>query len=54
MLIGIEAVLKYMSKQIEPSLRMVINNQAGDIICQVKRNLMKQFKNLYKSLCPKT
>lgn len=53
MLIGIEAVLKYKSKQSKPSLRMVINNQAGDIIRQIKRNLMKQFKNLYKSLSPK-
>lgn len=58
MLIGIEAVLEYKSKQMEPSKRMVIYNQAGDIIRQVKkrhlkRNLMKQFKNLYKSLSPK-
>lgn len=54
MLIGMEAVLKYLSEQIELSLRISINNQTDNIIYQVKRNLMKQFKNLYKSLCPKT
>ena len=50
MLIGIEAVLKYMSKQIEPSLRMVINNQAGDIICQVKKELNEAIQKLIQEL----
>lgn len=52
-LIGIEAVLKYMSKQIEPSLRMVINNQAGDIICQVKKELNEAIQKLIQELMPK-
>lgn len=53
MLIGIEAVLKYKSKQSKPSLRMVINNQAGDIIRQVKKELNEAIQKLIQELKPK-
>ena len=39
MLIGMEAVLKYLSEQIELSLRISINNQTDNIIYQVKKEL---------------
>lgn len=53
MLIGIEAVLKYKSKQSKPSLRMVINNQAGDIIRQIKKELNEAIQKLIQELKPK-
>lgn len=50
MLIGIEAVLEYKSKQMEPSKRMVIYNQAGDIIRQVKKALKKELNEAIQKL----
>ena len=49
-LIGIEAVLEYKSKQMEPSKRMVIINQAGDIIRQVKKALKKELNEAIQKL----
>lgn len=53
MLIGMEAVLKYLSEQIELSLRISINNQTDNIIYQVKKELNETIQKLIQELMPK-
>lgn len=50
MLIGMEAVLKYLSEQIELSLRISINNQTDNIIYQVKKELNETIQKLIQEL----